>query len=125
PATQEIIAQGKKIIGSAQARRKLGVLQHGTLPLIGDLTRISQGLKFDSETERHSASEQLMEKATTVETAFGQGVDWDVAAQAMEDGFGEALNLSFKVSQLSDAEVTRANELEREIYASQDWTNRN
>jgi lipoate-protein ligase A len=31
-------------MGSAQARRKQGVLQHSTLPLWGDLTRITQVL---------------------------------------------------------------------------------
>ena len=33
PSPYEITYQGKKLIGSAQARRKQGVLQHGSLPL--------------------------------------------------------------------------------------------
>ncbi|MEJ2486788.1 MAG: lipoate--protein ligase family protein, partial [Anaerolineales bacterium] len=39
PSNYEITADGKKLVGSAQARRQGGVLQHGTLPLYGDLTR--------------------------------------------------------------------------------------
>jgi lipoate-protein ligase A len=46
PSTYEITVEGKKLIGSAQARRKDGVLQHGSLPLTGDLTRICQALAF-------------------------------------------------------------------------------
>jgi lipoate-protein ligase A len=42
PSTYEITVNGKKLIGSAQARKKEGVLQHGSLPLTGDLTRICQ-----------------------------------------------------------------------------------
>ena len=46
PSTYEITVNGKKLIGSAQARKKEGVLQHGSLPLTGDLTRICQALVF-------------------------------------------------------------------------------
>ncbi len=46
PSTYEITVNGKKLIGSAQARKKEGVLQHGSLPLTGDLTRICQALGF-------------------------------------------------------------------------------
>ncbi len=35
PSNYEIVVNGKKLIGSAQARRKNGVLQHGSLPLSG------------------------------------------------------------------------------------------
>ncbi len=34
PSAFEITVDGKKLIGSAQARRKEGVLQHGSLPLV-------------------------------------------------------------------------------------------
>ena len=47
PSTYEITVDGKKLIGSAQARKKEGVLQHGSLPLTGDLTRICQALVFE------------------------------------------------------------------------------
>src|SRR3990170_3822558 len=41
PSDYEITNRGKKMIGSAQVRRKEGVLQHGSLPLTGDLARIT------------------------------------------------------------------------------------
>ena len=49
PSSYEITVDGKKLIGSAQARRREGVLQHGSLPLVGDLTRITQALVFDGD----------------------------------------------------------------------------
>ncbi len=52
PSTYEITVDGKKLIGSAQARKKEGVLQHGSLPLSGDLTRICQALDFENEAAR-------------------------------------------------------------------------
>ncbi len=71
PSTYEITVDGKKLIGSAQARKKEGVLQHGSLPLTGDLTRICQTLVFENELARENASKRLLERATTVEFRFG------------------------------------------------------
>src|SRR5512139_4097803 len=76
PSTYEITVNGKKLIGSAQARKKEGVLQHGSLPLVGDLTRICQALVFENESERDSASARLLERATTLESALGKQVGW-------------------------------------------------
>ncbi len=39
PSAYEIVAGGKKLVGSAESRRQGWVLQHGTLPLVGDVTR--------------------------------------------------------------------------------------
>ena len=72
PSTYEITVHGKKLIGSAQARKKEGVLQHGSLPLTGDLTRICQALVFDDESARAAAAQRLLARATTVESALGR-----------------------------------------------------
>ena len=40
PSAYEIVAGTRKLLGSAQARRAGSVLQHGSLPLTGDLTRV-------------------------------------------------------------------------------------
>ena len=82
PSTYEITVDGKKLVGSAQARRKEGVLQHGSLPLAGDLTRIIQVLAFPDEASRSRAAERLLSRATTVETALGRSVSWEEAARA-------------------------------------------
>ena len=66
---------GKKLIGSAQARRKEGVLQHGSLPLTGDLTRICQALVFPDESARETAMQRLLARATTVKSVLGREVD--------------------------------------------------
>ncbi|MBI4730987.1 MAG: hypothetical protein HY781_02470 [Chloroflexi bacterium] len=44
PSTYESTGGGKKLVGSAQARGREGVLQHGSLPLTGDLGRVLQAL---------------------------------------------------------------------------------
>src|SRR5918996_1504052 len=65
PSSYEITVNGKKLIGSAQARKKEGVLQHGSLPLTGDLSRICQALVFENELARQAAAQRLLNSATT------------------------------------------------------------
>jgi lipoate-protein ligase A len=124
PSTYEITAGGKKLIGSAQARRKEGVLQHGSLPLSGDLTRICQALAFEEEEEREEAARRLLERATTVESVLGRRISWERAAQAFVEAFEAQLGLKFERGALSESESKRAEELVREKYDHPSWTER-
>lgn len=124
PSTYEITVDGKKLIGSAQARKKEGVLQHGSLPLTGDLTRICQALVFENETAREEASKRLLARAITVESALGRAVSWETAVQAFVHAFETRLGLCFEKGELSESELRRAEELVREKYAHPSWTER-
>lgn len=124
PSSYEIIAHSKKLIGSAQARKKDGMLQHGSLPLTGDLSRICQALSFETETERDQAAARLLSRATTVESVLGQAVSWEKAARAFVDAFEAQLGLCFEQGELSDWEVNRAERLVREKYDHPSWTER-
>jgi lipoate-protein ligase A len=70
PSNYEITVQGKKLIGSAQARRKGSVLQHGSLPLYGDLARITWVLDFHTSAQREQAAQRLLARATTIEAVL-------------------------------------------------------
>ena len=124
PSTYEITVHRKKLIGSAQARKKEGVLQHGSLPLTGDLTRICQALAFESETAREDASQRLLARATTVESALRHTVSWETAAQAFIQAFETQLGLCFEKGELSESETRRAEELVRGKYDHPSWTER-
>lgn len=124
PSNYEITVDGKKLIGSAQARRKEGVLQHGSLPLCGDLARITEALSFPDETSREQAAARLIQRATTVEAVLGTPIPWDSAAQAFAQGFQQALNLEMLPSGLLPSEKMRAMELVNEKYAHPSWTDR-
>lgn len=124
PSTYEITVAGKKLIGSAQARKKEGVLQHGSLPLTGDLSRICQALVFEDEPARAGAAQRLLARATTVESALGGAVTWDMAARAFVEAFEAQLGICFEPGELSASEVRRAEELVREKYAHPSWTER-
>jgi lipoate-protein ligase A len=122
PSTYEIMVGGKKLIGSAQTRRKDGVLQHGSLPLRGDLTRILDVLEFPDETSRRLAAERLLAHATTVETALGIALSWETVAQAFIHAFGSVLNMDLQPANLTSWEKSTSRELVEEKYAHPGWT---
>lgn len=124
PSNYEITVEGKKLIGSAQSRRKGGVLQHGSLPLYGDLTRITRALCFTDEPARQNAARRLLERAATAEAVLGEALPWEVAARAFESAFAETLNLTLVRQEPSPAELARARELVNEKYAHPSWNER-
>ncbi len=124
PAAYEITVHAKKLIGSAQARRKEGVLQHGSLPLTGNLARITEALTFADNSARNDAAERLLVRATTVKSVLGHEVLWNDAAQAFVWAFEVALNLKLEEQPLSQSERGRADELVREKYDHPSWTER-
>ncbi|MBI2758886.1 MAG: lipoate--protein ligase family protein [Chloroflexi bacterium] len=124
PSAYEITVNGKKLIGSAQLRRKDGVLQHGSLPLTGNLARITEALTFTDESARANAAARLLARATTVQATLGHEVIWNDAAQALVWAFEATLGLHLEAGELSASEQARADELVREKYAHPDWTER-
>ena len=124
PSTYEITANGKKLIGSAQARRQMGVLQHGSLPLTGDLRRIIQALCFPDEISRKQAADRLLARATTIESVTGRVISWETAAHAFTNAFNSVLDIKLERDELSPSELDRAKELVQQKYANPEWTER-
>ncbi len=124
PSNYEITVAGKKLMGSAQSRRHFGVLQHGSLPLQGDLSRIVQALIFPDEAARRQAAQRLLRRATTVEGFLGRAPSWEEVADALLAGFQGALGIEVAEAQASQAERDRAHQLVVEKYANEEWTER-
>jgi lipoate-protein ligase A len=148
PSNYEITVQGKKVVGSAQVRRRGIVLQHGSVPLIGELGRIFACLRMAEpalveagvhpspapapaarpgpQRARSQADWQdwLLARAATLEQVLGRRVSFDEAAEALTRGFAEALNLRLETGQLSDYERSLAERLRRDQYANERWNRR-
>jgi len=121
PSNYEITVGGKKLLGSAQVRKKRVVLQHGSLPLEGDIACIFDFLKVSSDERREKLNRELRARATSLELALGHSVPFKEVARHLAAGFAQALNLQLIPGQLSEHELALAEKLRREKYATREW----
>jgi len=121
PSAYEITVDGKKLVGSAQVRRREAVLQHGTLPLQGDITRICHYLAVSSEERREELRRNLQTRATSLELSLGRVVPFAQVVEALAKGFSEALNLHLEPGELSQYELVLVQHFRRKKYASEAW----
>ncbi len=124
PSAYEILAGGRKLLGSAQSRTSKVVLQHGSLPLTGDLTRLIDCLAFAQPEQKEALRDSLAHHATTVEEITGRLVTMQEAAAAMVEGFQTALNIVLEPGVLMPEETAWAMDLVRQKYAGMEWTAR-
>lgn len=123
PSHYEITVYGRKLIGSAQVRRKAGILQHGTLPLWGDIARICDALAYPNEADRATAKTHVRERAITLSEVLGDNTpNIEVVAEAMVAGFAQAFDLTFTHQDISPDEEAHALQLMRDTYANNAWT---
>lgn len=121
PSKYEIAVDGRKLVGSAQWRVKGGVLQHGSLPLHGDLGRIVDYLQFENG-QRPAQRTLVRARALTLAEALGRVLTWEEAAQALAGGFSRALRLELVPGDLTGRERSMAADLRRERYGAEGWT---
>ena len=108
PSAYEIVVGERKLIGSAQTRPNGRVLQHGSLPLTGDIARVVEYLWFQTEDDRAALGAHLRERATTLSAALGRDVSFDEVASAMARGFSAALYLTLVPGEPSESELAAA-----------------
>jgi lipoyl(octanoyl) transferase len=118
PSDYEITVNGRKLVGSSQMRVRGGILQHGSLPLTGDIGAICTYLSArpDPATVRSVA--------LTLQDALGRAVAWAEAAAVLAGSFREVLNLTLVESALTHDERRHVEALLAEKYDNPDWTSR-
>ena len=117
----EVLWQGRKLIGSAQLRRRGVLLQHGTLPLSGDLARICDALAFDGREARETQKRRVRERAVTLAQALGRTSSWMETAGAIERGIQEAFGLRLALGRLSAWERAAAEAHLAERFGNPEW----
>jgi lipoate-protein ligase A len=122
PSKYEIAANGKKMVGSAQVRKYDGVLQHGSLPLNGDLSRICEALAFPDDASRTEAKTRVLARATTLADALQRQITWQCAADSIVEAFKDEFDVHFTASTLTADEARLAAELRSTRYAADEWT---
>lgn len=123
PSNYEITVGEQKLVGSAQARKYNVVLQHGTLPLFGDITRIADALSAD-EAQRDEIRRRLSASALTLEAAAGKRIPYDQVAGSIARGFGAMLNLRLESDGLTPWEEDQVTQIRAEKYGNPEWVRR-
>lgn len=126
PSAYEITAGGRKLLGSAQSRRAGSVMQHGSLPLRGDVTRLVDVLALPAD-ERAQLRTQLAARATTLAAALdvdddSEAVAFETVAQAICAGFSSVLHLELEPDELAPHDEARAAHLLQTHFGNAEWT---
>jgi lipoyl(octanoyl) transferase len=111
PSAYEITVGEQKLLGSAQVRPRGRVLQHGSLPLRGDIARIVDYLCFAAEEEREELRRHLRERATTLGAVVARPASFSEASEALQRGFATALNIKLSPGEPTPEELALAERL--------------
>jgi lipoate-protein ligase A len=100
------------------------MLQHGSLPLFGDLTRITNVLNYPDEQHRHAARKRLLDHAGTVLSLTGKNVTIPMATEVFISAFAQEFNVYFDEGYISEEELIQVTDLEVQKYKSTHWNYR-
>lgn len=114
----EITVDDRKLVGSAQMRIRGGVLQHGSIPLSGDIAHIGELLVARIHPDR------IRSRAITLEEALEHAIPRQTLEEALVGAFSERLNLALQPGSLLLEERMAAERLVKEKYGNRAWTAR-
>ncbi|MBE0467561.1 MAG: lipoate--protein ligase family protein [Candidatus Desulforudis sp.] len=120
PSRYELVIDGRKLIGSAQARKHICVLQHGSIPLEIDPGKLFAVIRFADEQERKRYRDRFLARAISLNEAGNQPYSYDEVVQALCRGFARVCGIDLKAGALTPREKETARELLREKYGGGD-----
>ncbi len=109
PNRDEIMVDGKKLIGSAQRRTREGVLQHGSIPISDAYLQLPCYLNID-ETERENQF-KLLEKKTIHLSGINPDITYSQIASAIVNGFSNSLDCIIETVPWSSFELAKIKEI--------------
>ncbi len=124
PSWYELVVEDRKIVGSAQTRKSGVILQHGSIPLSIDLDRLVGILRVPSEQARARLKAMLSTKAVGIWDVLPDRPDFERVAQAMAEGFAQALEVKLIPGELTPEEQRITAQLRQSKYAGDQWTRR-
>lgn len=114
PARNEIVVEGKKIVGSAQKRTKNRFIQHGSIPLIKDEILLKSVSLMNQE-------ESLL-RMTSLTELGGEGISFPGVVEHLIAGFSEHFHVGYRKKTFSDKERNSIQEIVEERYGTPEWT---
>ena len=124
PAIYEILADGKKLSGNAQTRRRDVLLQHGSLPISYDPNMLFDLFQFSSERLRKRQQERFQDKATCIDEQVKQTLEYDDLVPVFLEGFKKSLHIETEVFEPPDALWRDVIHLRNTKYMTKTWNNK-
>lgn len=116
----DVVVNGKKISGSAQTRKKWGILQHGTLLYDLKPELMFSLLKVPDEKMKDKMIKDIYERVTSLRH-LGLEVERKDLEDALVTGFSEVLGEDIEPSEPTEEEIETAKRIAEEKYASREW----
>jgi lipoate-protein ligase A len=112
----DIIADGKKVSGNAQTRKKGVLLQHGTILLSVNVDKMFSVLKVPSEKLKDKIIKDVKERVTGL-----TGATFDAVASSLKTCFSEKFDATLLADNLKGNESSRAKWLAEHKYGTKGW----
>jgi len=116
----DIVVGGRKVSGTAQARRWGAVLHHGTLLLHLNVETMARVLNVKQEYLRSKGVDDVRQRIATLEQ-LGRPCTLEQAKTALVRGYGQTLGVDFVPGGLEDVEVALAEQLAADKYRRPEW----
>jgi lipoate-protein ligase A len=117
----ELAARGRKLVGSAQARRGGALLQHGSILLDIDFDAWAGVFRYASERGRERVRRSLPTRMTSLREELGRAVPPEEVQAALIRAFEREMRVELVPFGLTTEERARARSLE-EKYSGEEWT---
>lgn len=122
PAFYEMVADGKKLSGNAQTRKRGVLLQHGSIPLSIDTDMLFDLFAFPNEQVKEKKQRAFTKKATTINQLTEQQHTHETVKQAFYEGFKHGLDIQLEPFTLSENQWDEVIDLAKTNYSTKQIT---
>ena len=116
-----ILINGRKVSGSAQLRRRRGVLHHGTLSVNADLNLMKKALKAWRDDYRGGEIASISTPVTNLMDELQIKIDFDKLREILKSSFEKTFSVKLIDEGLTDHERFIMEKLYRERYSKDSW----
>ncbi|MEN6387474.1 MAG: biotin/lipoate A/B protein ligase family protein [Candidatus Cryosericum sp.] len=120
PGTTDILAHGRKIVGSAQMRTREGFLQHGSIVLKNDLEKNFAVIR-SGQTSPEDAMRRAAHLMTSVSDETHRPVSFSEMSFALVQAFSQLDGIHIVDDTLTEQEMLDASLITQLKYGCEDW----
>jgi lipoate-protein ligase A len=119
PSQYEVQVEGKKIVGSAQVRKKEIVLQHGSLLIELEKDKLFSVFNFPSIQIREELKTRF--NATSLEEILKRKISFSELSEILPRGFEEEFEVKLTEGKLTEQEEEISKDLLKNKYSTYGW----